>query len=181
MIINFSSSRKSSSFIEDEKNSFEICSAKRTSITTTLAMQTTMSNLETEALSSASCVQQQQQVKPPPSNSLSSASSAHSRTQLIVGPGVKKQGTRQSLIKKRTTRFVLAVVISFLCAWSPFWIFQIVVMFIESLESNLLPIARNLTLIFLYFEGVTNPLLFLILTENFREFVSSKLKYYGKK
>lgn len=146
-------------------------------------MQTTMSNLENEMVSSSSCVQhqQQQQVKQAPLNSLSSASSAHSRTQLIVGPGVKKQTTRQSLIKKRTTRFVLAVVISFLCAWSPFWIFQIVVMFIESLESNLLPIARNLTLIFLYFEGVTNPLLFLILTENFREFVSSKLKYYMKK
>ena len=110
------------------------------------------------------------------STSCSSGSTAAAvRQPTTTTSGSKKPvSSRQSRIKKRTTRFVLAVVISFLCAWSPFWIFQIVVTFIES-DSAVLHAARNLTLVALYFEGVINPLLFMILTENFREFVVTKL------
>lgn len=112
-----------------------------------------------------------------PCSSHSFSSQQPSTSQATTG---LKKPSRQSMIKKRTTRFVLAVVISFLCAWSPFWIFQIVVLFTES-QSVLLQVARNLTLITVYFEGVINPLLFLILTENFRDFFFSKLNYILKK
>lgn len=93
---------------------------------------------------------------------------------------VAKKPCRASLIKKRTTRFALAIVISFLCTWSPFWIFQIIVAFTEY-QNYFLQIMRSLTLIGVYMEGVTNPLLFLILTENFREFVSNKINYFKSK
>lgn len=98
----------------------------------------------------------------------------------ITAASAAKKGSRQSQIKKRTTRFVLALVISFLCAWSPLWIFQIVVTFTDS-HSHYLQIARNLTLIGVYMEGVTNPLLFLILTETFREFFFNKVCFFLKK
>lgn len=82
---------------------------------------------------------------------------------------------RTTMIKRRTTRFVLAVVISFLCCWSPLWIFQIVVMFTES-KSIILQLMRQITLIINYLGGVINPLLFLILTENFRDFIAQRLR-----
>ena len=95
-------------------------------------------------------------------------------------PVVVKKVCRSSRIKKRTTRFALAIVISFLCAWSPFWIFQIIVTFTEY-ENYFLKIMQTLTLIGVYMEGITNPLLFLILTQNFREFISTKFKYFKNK
>lgn len=87
--------------------------------------------------------------------------------------------SRTTKIKRRTTRFVLAVVISFLCAWSPLWMFQIAVTFSES-QNFFLKLMSNLTLIIVYLGGVINPLLYMILTNNFREFFSSLLKKFFK-
>ena len=92
---------------------------------------------------------------------------------VVVKKHVKE--SRTTKIKRRTTRFVLAVAISFLCAWSPLWVFQIVVTFSES-QSFFLKLMSNLTLVIVYLGGVINPLLYMILTNNFREFFSSLLK-----
>lgn len=88
---------------------------------------------------------------------------------------VHTKTSRLTMIKRRTTRFVLAVAISFLCAWSPLWIFQIVITFTET-QSLFLKLMSNLTLIIVYLGGVINPLLYMILTHNFREFFSDKIK-----
>lgn len=92
---------------------------------------------------------------------------------VVVKRHVKE--SRTTKIKRRTTRFVLAVVISFLCAWSPLWMFQIAVTFSES-QNFFLKLMSNLTLIIVYLGGVINPLLYMILTNNFREFISSLFK-----
>ncbi|CAF0721913.1 unnamed protein product [Brachionus calyciflorus] len=94
---------------------------------------------------------------------------------LVLKKNIKEP--RSTIIKRRTTRFVLAVVISFLCAWSPLWIFQIVVTFTES-QTLFLKLMSNLTLIIVYLGGVINPLLYMILTNNFREFFSELLKKF---
>ena len=86
---------------------------------------------------------------------------------------------RISMIKRRSTRFVLAVVISFLCTWSPFWIYQIIISFTE-FQSIFLVIMHNLTLVCTYIEGVLDPLFYILLTENFRDFIS-KLNCCSKK
>lgn len=78
--------------------------------------------------------------------------------------------TRVSKIKRRSTRFVLAVTVSFLMTWSPFWIMRILMLFSES-ESIVLVVFHSISLILTYLEGVLNPLLNILLTENFRDFV----------
>ncbi len=87
---------------------------------------------------------------------------------------------RVARIKQRSTRFVLAVVFSFLCTWSPLWIYQIIIIFTE-FQSIFLMIMHNLTLVITYMEGVLDPLFYLLLTENFREFISKRNFSFYKK
>ena len=84
--------------------------------------------------------------------------------------------TRQEMIKRRSTRFVIAVVISFLCCWSPLWLFQLIMSFFDPKNSNFMRIFNNLTLIIVYCSCVFNPLLYMLLTENFREYAREFLK-----
>lgn len=90
---------------------------------------------------------------------------------------VNHKTSKTLMIKRRTARFVLAVVFSFLCCWSPLWIFQIFIIFNES-DSFWLQVLMNLTNILVYLGGVINPLLYMLLTENFREFLA---KFFFKK
>jgi len=84
--------------------------------------------------------------------------------------------TRKEMMKRRSTKFVMAVVISFLCCWSPLWLFQLIMSFFDPKNSNFMRIFNNLTLIIVYCSCVFNPLLYMLLTENFREYVREIFK-----
>jgi len=68
---------------------------------------------------------------------------------------------------KRTTKFILGIVISFLCCWSPLWTIQLLLLFTQT-DSNILLVLTNISFIIVYLGGIINPLLFLILTKNFK-------------
>jgi hypothetical protein len=87
---------------------------------------------------------------------------------------------RLNMIKRRSTRFVLAVAVSFLCTWSPLWISQIILMFTEY-QSLALIVIHNLTLVITYLECLLDPLLFILLTQNFREFINKRKLVICKK
>jgi hypothetical protein len=101
--------------------------------------------------------------------------SAKSRTAL--NGGNNNRYSRQRKIKRKSTKFVLAVVFSFLCTWSPLWIYQCLI-FLTEFESVAIVILSNVTLILVYLGGVINPLLYMLLTENFREFSKSLNKKF---
>ena len=86
----------------------------------------------------------------------------------------RRPGTMHMRMKRKSTRFVLAVVATFLICWLPMWIYQLVVLFFEY-ESTLLIVANNLVTCIVYLQGIADPLLYLLLTENFRKLVKSKL------
>ena len=81
-------------------------------------------------------------------------------------------------IKKRSTRFVLIIAISFLVTWSPLWILQTTLIF-SSYESPILKVMNNVTLILVYINGLMNPLLFMILTQNFRDNIKTFFRSLG--
>ena len=82
--------------------------------------------------------------------------------------------TRVNIIKKRTTFFVLAVAISYLITWSPLWAFQIYNEFATS-ETQYIMIINSIVFVFHYLNGIINPLLFMFLTQNFKDYYA-KLK-----
>ena len=86
---------------------------------------------------------------------------------------------RRNIIKRRTTRFVLAIVFSFLCCWSPLWIFTIIMTFADP-KSVFFKIMSNITMMIVYLGGVINPLLYMFLTQNFREYASEILRKFKK-
>jgi hypothetical protein len=77
--------------------------------------------------------------------------------------------TKQYKIKRISIIFILAVVFSFILTWMPFWIYQILNLldYQISMESNF--IVSNYTLIIVHLGGIINPLLFMLLTKNFRQ------------
>ena len=82
--------------------------------------------------------------------------------------------SRVNMIKKRTTFFVLAVAISYLITWSPLWAFQVYIEFGED-ETQYIQIINSIIFVFHYLNGVINPLLFMFLTQNFKDYYA-KLK-----
>jgi hypothetical protein len=82
--------------------------------------------------------------------------------------------SRVNIIKKRTTFFVLAVAISYLITWSPLWAFQVYIEFGED-ETQYIQIINSIIFVFHYLNGVINPLLFMFLTQNFKDYYA-KLK-----
>jgi hypothetical protein len=78
------------------------------------------------------------------------------------------RANKQKAMKRKSTKFVLAVVLSFLYTWSPLWIYQCIILFTE-FESFAIIIGSNITLILVYLGGVMDPLLYMILTENFEK------------
>ena len=88
----------------------------------------------------------------------------------------KTKKNKREIIKRRSTRFVLAIVSSFLCCWSPLWIFQLINLILQNTyEPEWLKIMNNINIILVYLGGALNPLLFMLLTENFRELVFKKI------
>jgi competence protein ComGC len=87
-----------------------------------------------------------------------------------------KKEDKRMMIKRRSTRFVLAVVSSFLCCWSPLWLFQLINLILQNTyEPEWLKLMNNFNIILVYGGGAINPLLFMLLTENFREKVFKKI------
>jgi hypothetical protein len=87
-------------------------------------------------------------------------------------PKRKSNKSLHNKIKRKSTKFVLFVVFSFLCAWLPLWTFHIVMLFTEQ-HSLLLALMNNLTLVIVYMQGVIDPLLYLFLTENFKKLIQN--------
>ncbi|CAF1573186.1 unnamed protein product, partial [Didymodactylos carnosus] len=77
-----------------------------------------------------------------------------------------------NVYKRRATTLVLIIIIIFFLLWSPFWILQLY----DSLNTHptrYIQILNFLTLVLVYANGFLNPLLYLILTQNFREYMKN--------
>ncbi|RNA15765.1 Poly-cysteine and histidine-tailed [Brachionus plicatilis] len=90
----------------------------------------------------------------------------------------RKKSTRRSLIKNRylnsvrrkAIRLVLAINFLFIIQWSPFWIFQIVMLFSTSGVRNIRSINTVVSTLS-YSNTVANPVLYMLLTYNFKEYL----------
>jgi len=76
-----------------------------------------------------------------------------------------------NVYKRRATTLVLLIIISFFVLWSPLWILQLYDTFNERGPTPYIQILNFLTLVFVYANGLLNPLLYLILTQNFRDYI----------
>ncbi|CAF1517263.1 unnamed protein product [Adineta steineri] len=73
--------------------------------------------------------------------------------------------------KRRATTLVLLIIILFFVLWSPLWILQLYDTFNERGPTQYIQILNFVTLVFVYANGLLNPLLYLILTQNFRDYI----------
>ncbi|CAF0815691.1 unnamed protein product [Adineta ricciae] len=76
-----------------------------------------------------------------------------------------------NIYKRRATTLVLLIIIAFFVLWSPLWILQLYDTFNERGPTRYIQILNFVTLVFVYANGLLNPLLYLILTQNFREYI----------
>ncbi|CAF2010661.1 unnamed protein product [Rotaria magnacalcarata] len=88
----------------------------------------------------------------------------------------KQQLTRTSVTRKRTrgVKLVLCIVLSFLICFTPFWTFKFYTRFIvdenvvqQLLLQRILSYLHLLVVLINHFEGILNPLFFIVLTERF--------------
>ena len=88
----------------------------------------------------------------------------------------KEKLTRTSLTRKRTrgVKLVLCIVLSFLVCYTPFWAFKFYTRVLadekvlrRSFLKRILPYLHSVVVILSHFEGVLNPLFFIVLTERF--------------
>jgi hypothetical protein len=88
----------------------------------------------------------------------------------------KEKLTRTSVTKKRTrgVKLVLCIVLSFLICYTPFWTFKFYTRFLvdenvlrRPLLQRILSYLHLLVVLLNHFEGVLNPLFFIVLTERF--------------
>lgn len=73
--------------------------------------------------------------------------------------------------KKRATTLVLLIITSFFVLWSPLWILQLYDTFNQRGPTPYIQILNFITLVFVYANGLLNPLIYLILTQNFRDYL----------
>ena len=78
-----------------------------------------------------------------------------------------------NIYKRRATTLVLLIIISFFVLWSPLWILQFYDTFNERGPTPYIQILNFLTLVFVYANGLLNPLIYLILTQNFRDYIQN--------
>ncbi|CAF1350931.1 unnamed protein product, partial [Didymodactylos carnosus] len=88
----------------------------------------------------------------------------------------KQKLTRASITRKRTrgVKLVLCIVLSFLICYSPFWIFKFLTRFLidetvqrRPLLTRILQYTHQFVIVVNHFEGILNPLFFIVLTERF--------------
>lgn len=77
-----------------------------------------------------------------------------------------------NIYKRRATTLVLLIIISFFLLWSPLWILQLYDTFNRRGPTPYIQILNFLTLVFVYANGLLNPLIYLILTQNFRDYLN---------
>ena len=82
--------------------------------------------------------------------------------------------------KRRATTLVLLIIVSFVVLWSPLWILQLYDTFNQRGPTPYIQILNFLTLVFVYANGLLNPLLYLILTENFRDYLRRTTCFQSK-
>lgn len=78
-----------------------------------------------------------------------------------------------NIYKRRATTLVLLIIISFFVLWSPLWILQLYDTFNQYGPTPYIQILNFLTLVFVYANGLLNPLIYLILTQNFRDYTQN--------
>lgn len=78
-----------------------------------------------------------------------------------------------NLYKRRATTLVLLIIIAFFVLWSPLWILQFYDTFNQRGPTPYIQILNFLTLVFVYANGLLNPLIYLILTKNFRDYIQN--------
>ncbi|CAF4033016.1 unnamed protein product [Rotaria sordida] len=76
-----------------------------------------------------------------------------------------------NVYKRRATTLVLLIIISFFVLWSSLWILQLDDTFNGRGPTPYIQILNFVTLVFVYATGLLNPLLYLILTQNFRDYI----------
>jgi hypothetical protein len=81
----------------------------------------------------------------------------------------KNSNSFQRIIRRRTKIFIITVVITFLITWLPFWLFQIYDHFFEE-DTIHIQTWNKIVLLINYSNGVINPLLYMFLTNNFRDY-----------
>jgi hypothetical protein len=88
----------------------------------------------------------------------------------------KEKLTRTSVTRKRTrgVKLVLCIVLSYLICYTPFWAFKFYTRFLvdekvlqRPLLQRILSYVHLLVVLLNHFEGVLNPLFFIVLTERF--------------
>lgn len=88
----------------------------------------------------------------------------------------KNSNSFQRIIRRRTKTFIITIVVTFLMTWLPFWTFQIYDNFFEE-DTFHIQTWNKIVLIINYSNGVINPLLYMFLTNNFRDY----LKIFSEK
>lgn len=73
-------------------------------------------------------------------------------------------------VRRKAIRLVLAINFLFIIQWSPFWIFQIVMLFSTSSVQNIRSINTMVSTLS-YSNTVANPVLYMLLTYNFKEYL----------
>ncbi|CAF1350213.1 unnamed protein product [Rotaria sordida] len=76
-----------------------------------------------------------------------------------------------NVYKRRATTLVLLIIISFFVLWSSLWILRLDDTFNGRGPTPYIQILNFVTLVFVYATGLLNPLLYLILTQNFRDYI----------
>ena len=88
----------------------------------------------------------------------------------------KQKLTRTSVTRKRTrgVKLVLCIVLSFLICYTPFWAFKFFTRFLpddnvkqQRFLRRILSYVHSLVVLLNHFEGILNPLFFILLTERF--------------
>ncbi|CAF1282668.1 unnamed protein product [Adineta steineri] len=86
-----------------------------------------------------------------------------------------------NIYKRRATTLVLSIIISFFVLWSPLWIFQLYDTYNQRGPTIYIQILNFITIVFVHTNGLLNPLFYLLLTQNFRDYLKINKCFPWKK
>jgi hypothetical protein len=85
-----------------------------------------------------------------------------------------KRKNYMSSVRRKAVRLVLSIVFVFILQWSPLWIFQFILNFSNSNIKNV-QIINISTSTLSYTNTVANPILYILLTSNFKQYLKNNL------
>lgn len=85
---------------------------------------------------------------------------------------LKTSGQHVNSIRRKAVRMVLVIILLFLIQWTPFWIFQIFNLF-STAKIEYIQLINMIVSTLSYSNTVANPVLYMLLTYNFKEYVKS--------